>query len=294
MSMPAAPNAAGGELPAADARLVAPESRYEIEDGRVRYVSPSDEPHGTRHSKISALLEAHASDDYEVASDMLTRTSEVDDIAPDASLFPRERDPATGGRKLEELAFEVVSTEALSDAGRKANKLLVRGVRRVFAIDVARQRALEWSREIGAWRTLDRDDAITDRALAADLPVEALVHAAKADDAVARALLTKRNPVLEAAHRSARAEGKAEGRAEGKAEGRAEGKAEGRAEGKAEGRAEGKAEGKAESLLAVLAARELAVSPADRARILAEQDATRIDRWLVRALSCSSVADLFG
>src|SRR5258706_16472239 len=88
------------ELPAVDTRLVAPESRYEIEDGRVRYVAPADEPHGTRHSKISALLEAHAGDDFEVASDMLTRTSEFDDMAPDASVFPKERAEG-GGRKLE-------------------------------------------------------------------------------------------------------------------------------------------------------------------------------------------------
>lgn len=53
-------------------------------------VSPADEPHGTRRSKISALLEAHAREDFEVASDMLTRTSEFDDMAPDVSVFPKE------------------------------------------------------------------------------------------------------------------------------------------------------------------------------------------------------------
>jgi Uma2 family endonuclease len=86
-----------------DERLVAPESRFEIWDGRVEYVAPADEPHGTRHSKISALLEAHVGSDYEVASDMLTRTSAVDDIVPDASVFPLARDPETGQRQLEEL-----------------------------------------------------------------------------------------------------------------------------------------------------------------------------------------------
>src|SRR4029453_1602720 len=98
-------------LPAVDLRLVAPESRYEIHDGKVEYVPPSDPPHGIRHSKLSALLEAHVAEEGEVASDMLTRTSEIDDIAPDASVFHREPDPVTGGRRLEELAFEVMSTE---------------------------------------------------------------------------------------------------------------------------------------------------------------------------------------
>jgi Uma2 family endonuclease len=82
--------------PAVDLRLVAPESRYEIQDGKIEYVPVSDEPHGTRHSKLSALLEAHVAEAWDVATDMLTRTSEIDDIAPDASVFRREWDPETG------------------------------------------------------------------------------------------------------------------------------------------------------------------------------------------------------
>jgi hypothetical protein len=83
---------------------------------------------------------------FEVAADLLTRTSRVDDIAPDVSVYPDAPDPRTGGRQLEQLAFEIVSTQSLGDAAGKARKLATRGVRRVFAIDVARSRALEWSR----------------------------------------------------------------------------------------------------------------------------------------------------
>jgi len=238
-----------------DTRLVAPESRYEIEDGRVNYVPPADEPHGTRHSKISALLEAHARNDFEVASDMLTRTSEFDDMAPDVSVFPRDRDEA-GGRKLEQLAFEVASTESLSEAGRKADKLMGRGVRRVFVIDVTRQRAFEWSPEQQGFRSLERDSAIEDHALAAPLPIEALVHAAKADDAMAHALLAKRNPVLEAAL------------------------------------AKQRIETMAEALMVVLEARGLMLDPSARARMLAERDATTLQRWLTGAATCSSVRAL--
>jgi hypothetical protein len=248
-------------LPPVDSRLVSPESRYEIEDGRIRYVAPSDEPHAARHSKVSALLEAHAAEEYEVASDMLTRTSEVDDMAPDVSVFPRERDPETGGRRLEELAFEVASTESLSDAGRKAHKLVSRGVRRVFAIDALRQIAFEWSAEQQGWRLLDRNGYVEDPALGAALPVEALVHAAKADDAMASALLAKQNPVLVAAL--------------------------------AEKRVEGKVQGKAEAILAVLAARGLSPSVAERERILAKRDDATLERWLGRAVSCSKVDELF-
>jgi Uma2 family endonuclease len=265
-----------GVLPAVDQRLVAPESRYEIEEGRVQYVAPADEPHGTRHSKISALVEAHAGDDYEVASDMLTRTSVLDDVAPDVSVFPRERNAETGGRQLEQLAFEVASTQSLSDAARKAQKLTARGVRRVFVIDVERQRALEWSRETNGWGLLDGSSQLEDPALAVPLPIAALVSAAKADDAVARALLLKRNQVLEAALASRRREGKLEGKTEGKAE----------------GKTEGKAEGKAEAVLAVLAARGVAVSGAQRERILGVRSEVVLDRWVAAAITCATVDEL--
>jgi Uma2 family endonuclease len=288
-------------LPAADARLVAPESRYEIEDGRVKYVAPADEPHGTRHSKISALLEAHARADFEVASDLLTRTSEFDDMAPDVSVFPAERDEG-GGRKLEQLAFEVASTESLSDAGRKANKLMGRGVRRVFVIDVTRQRAFEWSVEQQAFRSLERDSKIEDPALAAPLPIEALVHAAKADDAMAQALLVKQNPVLEAALATRLVEGKLAGITEGKLAGITEGKLAGITEGKLAGITEGKlagiTEGKlagmAESLLAVLAARGFSLEPGEAARVLSERDPATLLAWLTSAVTCASVRELIG
>jgi hypothetical protein len=242
-------------------------------------VAPSDEPHGTRHSKVSALLEAYATAAYDVASDMLTRTSEDDDFAPDASVFLEERDE-DGGRRTEELAFEVVSTESLGHAGRKAEKLVQRGVRRVFAVDVARRRAFEWSRETAGWRMLEHDQSIDDAAFVTPLPLDALVHAAKADDAMARALLAKKNPVLQAALNKTRSDGLSEG------------KAEGLAEGKAEGLAEGKAEGLAEALLAVLVGRGLTVRPEERERIVAERSVAVLNRWLARAIACGSVADL--
>ena len=244
-----------------DVRLVAPESRYEIEDGKVVYVSPADEPHASRHSKISAIVEAHAQDGYDVASDMLTRLTETDDAAPDVSVFPFERDAKTGGRQIEELAFEVVSTERLGHAGKKAAKLVARGVRRVFAIDVERQRALEWSRDIGNWAILPDNAQIEDRALALALPIEALVRAAKSDDAVARALLAKHNPVLRQA---------LDQRAES-----------------------GRIEGKAEALLVMLHARGLVPTEEERLR-LHDAGAQDIDRWLARALTCSTVNEIFG
>jgi hypothetical protein len=255
MSSSAYPSA----FPPVDARLVAPESGYEVEDGGVVKVSPSDDLHGIRHSKLSALLEAHVAHDYEVASDMLTRLTEIDDIAPDASVFPQGRDPATGGRYIEELAFQVLNTEKLSAAAKQAVKLTARGVRRVFAIDVVRLRFFEWSPEVG-WAIGNEAGCIEDRALAVPLPIAALVHSAKADDAMARALLAKQNPVLHAALLGTALAGKIEG--------------------------------KAEALLTILRARGLQPSGADEERIRASSEA-ELDARLVSALACSGVAELF-
>src|SRR5262249_18335527 len=108
------------ELPPVDERLVEPETPYEMYDGELVYVPPADYAHSDRHSKASALIEACVRPEFSVATDMLTRTSRTSDIAPDISVYPRALDPATGGRRVAELAFEIVSTQSLSNAADKA------------------------------------------------------------------------------------------------------------------------------------------------------------------------------
>ena len=268
---------ADAELPDINDRLVEPETRYEIWDGEVVYVPPADPPHATRHGQLCALIDAHTGPEFESAADLLTRTSRIDDIAPDVSIYPAAPNPATGGRQLEHLAFEIVSTQSLRHAGRKAAKLAGRGVRRVFAIDLERSRALEWSNETGAWRELDPAGHIEDPALEVPLPIASLIHDVKPDDAIARALLAKRNPVLVQAREEARAQAREEARAQAREE----------------ARTEGRAEGKAEVVIVLLTARGVAVDDATRARILAERDAQRLDRWIVRAATCTQAAELF-
>jgi hypothetical protein len=119
----------------------------------------------------------------------------------------------------------------------------------------------EWSPEHGTWRELDRAGDIEDPALEVPLPISALVHAAKVDDAVQRALIAKANPVL-TAHI-------------------------------AKHREEAKAEGKVEALLTILAARGVAVGDAERTRILGERDPAQLERWLTRAATCAQAAELF-
>ena len=256
---------AGSGLPDIDDRLVEPETRYEMVDGELVHVSPADRPHASRHVQLAALMEAHTGLEFEVAADLLTRTSRVDDIAPDVSVYPAGADPSTGGRQLEQLAFEIVSTQSLGNAGTKAAQLAARGVRRVFAIDVEQARALEWSAALGAWRALDPAGQIEDPTLDVPLPINTIIHTARTDDAVMRALIAKGNPVLVehvARHRD-------------------------------EARAEGIAEGKAAALLAVLAARGIVVGDAERVRILGERDPQQLDRWLAGAVTCAVAAELF-
>ena len=243
-------------LPAVDERLVMPETRFEIIDGEVVDVPPSDEPHGTLHASLSAILAVHAGPGFSTAVDMLTRTSAKGDMAPDASVFPAERDPETGGRRIEALAFEVVSTEALTHAAKKARALVGRGVRRVFAIDVSRRRALEWSRATDTWTMLDKGGSIADEALVRPMAVAALVDTTLRDDVVAEALLEKKNPVLEGALVAA------------------------------------ETRGKAAALCAVLSARGLKVKKKAAARIHAATSA-ELDAWLGRAATCGSVEELF-
>jgi Uma2 family endonuclease len=253
------------ELPPIDERLALPEAGYEIIDGVVTFVAPADPPHAERHLTVSVLVGSHAHRDFKVAVDMLTRTSRIDDIAPDVSVFPRARNPETGGRSLEQLTFEVVSTESLSHATIKAEKLSGRGVRRVFAIDIRRERVLEWSRILGTWSVLDVRGYIEDTTLAVPLSVNALLNAANTDDDVARALIEKQNPVIEAA--SARSH--------------------------AEGLAEGLAKGTAEAVVTLLALRGVALTDEQRERILGERDRACLEGWLLRVATCTSVDELF-
>jgi Uma2 family endonuclease len=240
--------------------LVAEDCGYEIIDGRLVPVPPAHEPHGERHAKVLALLEAHVTADFNVACDMLTRTSETTNLAPDASVYPVARAPGTGRRQLEVLAFEVLASQSLSDTADRARHLARRGVRRIFAVDVSHHRVFEWSAPLDDWRVLADAAVIDDEAFAAPLPVAALVHAAKADDAMATALLAKRNRVLLDAHEHVRSEGLERGLES--------------------------------ALFAVLRSRDIAWSDADRARI-ASADVPTLEIWIGRAATADTITDVF-
>jgi len=156
-----------------------------------------------------------------------------------------------------------VSTQSERDAADKAEEMLARGVRRVFAIFVkGPRRVCEWSPTSRRWALLDAGARIEDPCLVTPLAVPALLDAAQADDAVVEALKAKRNPEILKLEAAA----------------------------KVEGRAEGEAKGMAGAILKVLEARGVAVSPAQREEILRCSDLARLSRWVVRA-SLATAAD---
>ena len=66
------------------------------------------------------------------------------------------------------------------------------------------------------------------------------------------------------------------------------------AQGEATGEARGEARGEAKALLAVLAARGIAVSQEDSDRISGTTDIAQLDRWLVRAATATTIDEVFG
>jgi len=262
------------DFPRVDDHLVVPEvTRDEIIKGRRVVAMPADAPHGDQHFRLDYVVAAHVAPGYEGSSDLLTRTGKKSDFATDACIRRTGTDPATGTRYLEEIAFEVVSTQREGDAADKAEEMLVRGVRRIFALFVkGPRRVCEWSPKSRRWMPLDAGARIEDPCLVTPLAVSALLDAALADNAVVEALKAKRNPEILKLEAAAEARGEAIG--------------------KAEGRAEGEAKGTAEAILKVLEARGIAVSQAQREEISRCSDLARLSRWVVRASVATSAEEV--
>lgn len=187
---------AASEPPPIDERLVRPETREQIVRGRPVLAMPSNPAHADRHFRLDYVIGAHVKAGYVGSTDLLTRSGESSDFATDTCVRRDGTDPRTGTRYLEELAFEVVNEQSHADVTDQAEDLVARGVRRVVAIFVKKSEVCEWSDEKRAWVKLDPEGTFSDRTLARPLRVRELVDAADADNAVARALLAKNNPVL--------------------------------------------------------------------------------------------------
>ena len=252
-------------FPPLDEHLVEPEvTRDEIIGGRRVVAQPAQVPQATRQFMLHFVLSPHLAPGYTGAADLITRVDADSDFASDACVYRSDPDPQTGTRHLEELVFEVISEQNEGIVTEKALRMHRRGVRRIFAIFCEGDpRVCEWAADTRSWRLLDLSSSIEDPCLKVPLKVAALLDTAAANQAVLEALAAQGDPTLrelEAARR--------------------------------EGEARGFAMGRSKSILLLLEARGLAVSPSQREEILRCDDLARLDRWVSRAALASSVDEV--
>jgi hypothetical protein len=182
--------------PYVDDRLVEPETRDEMLDGRLMQAVPANPEHGDGHTLLDRVLGTHAAHDRTPSTDLLTHADEGSDFATDLSIRRSGIDPRTGSRYLEELAFEVVNEQSMSAMIARAQKLSACGVRRIFAIFVKTHEVCEWSATQRCFVPLPLDGTIEDPALVCPVPVRALFDSAAADDSLVDALEAKQTPRL--------------------------------------------------------------------------------------------------
>jgi hypothetical protein len=250
---------------------VEPESGHEMFDGEVREALPAGPKHSRQHHQVEYVIGAYIAPGYGADTDLLTRQAVPHNFASDTSIRKNGVDPETGDRYLEELAFEIKSTQSTENLEQRARIMAARGVRRIFAIPVRGDAAgseiiagpvAEWMPAEEHWRTYGDDEVITDPCLFEPLSVRALLDAVEADDAVARALLHKGNPFLVRHTEEAQEEAREE---------------------------------QTRNILHMLLRDRGIVIDADAcARIAACSDLALLERWAVRAARVASTSELFG
>lgn len=182
--------------PRVDDHLVTPETREEMVRGRKVVALPANPPHGERHCELNYVIRGLVAEGYVSATCLLTRLGPRSNFATDTCIRREGKDPRTGTRWLEELAFVVVSEQSIRDITERAEDLTARGVRRLVAIFVEKNEVREWSPERAEWTVLDLDATFTDPTLRHPIKVRALLDTTEAENAVARALVAKNNPVI--------------------------------------------------------------------------------------------------
>lgn len=262
---------AGQPRPRLDDHLMPEEARWEVVDGQ-RYECMANEEHAGPQTDLTVLFHYAVAPDYHALVELTTRHDLDNDFTSDVCIKRQGKDPLTGERYLEELAFEVANTETLAHVRKKARRMAERGVRRVFAVLVKKGQLLEWSRAHDEFDILSGDTIIEDRCLRAPLRVKALLSAASADDFAARALLARGAPALLEAQASARQAGQQTGHQAG--------------------HQAGLIEGQQQALLSVLQVRGVRVSDEARAQILACTTLATLTAWLKRAATASDLAEV--
>lgn len=259
-------NAPKIEPPRVSDYAIAPETNMEMFQGEVREASPAGPLHSRQHLRVTVVVHAYTAPGYGSDLDLLTRQSRDNNFASDTCIRKDGYDPATGDRYLEEIAFEIKSTQDEKNLRERARIMTRRGVRRVFAISVRGDAAAmrleagpvrEWDAVHETWRVLGRDEVIEDPCLYRPLPVRALLDAVEADRAAARAFFDRYPDIVEE-YANARAQ-----------------------------------QALRDSLLMFLEMRGIVLDAGARERIAGCTDVTTLQRWLVRAASAGTTLEIF-
>jgi hypothetical protein len=214
-------------MPRLDEHLVRDGTREEVLRGQRLIAAPAKAPHADPHARLDYLISAAAASGYVTSSDLLTRAGPGSEFATDTSVRREGIDPATQTRYLEELAFEVVSTQSLREITERAEDLSNRGVRRLVAVFVKKGEVAEWSASTKSWVPLSLDSTLDDPTLARPVLIRAVFDAGVADNEVVDSLAAKDNPRLAQREAAKLEQGLELGRREGLELGRREGLGEG-------------------------------------------------------------------
>jgi hypothetical protein len=242
-------------FPRVDVHVVKPEVTREIMIRGERMVAqPAKAEHADAHAQLDFVLLPHVKDKLISSSDLLTHVTHGSDFATDASIRKVGTDPATGGRYLEELSFEIINEQSDSKARAKVEDLAFRGVRRIFAIFAKKREVCEWSKTTNEFVKLDIDGFIEDPTLIRPISVRALLDRTYAEIDVAKALIKKNNPEIAKLKQQVLDEGHKKGLDEGHKKGLDEGHKKGLDEGHKKGLDEGELRGRRAMLRELLAA----------------------------------------
>jgi hypothetical protein len=291
---PAAAGAGAMRLPGAsetvrwnpDEHLVQPGTRQEMIRGRLVEALPARPGHGDTHARLITVVSLSVAPGYVASADLLTRRSADSDFATDTCVRKIGRDPETGYRWLEELSFEVFFTQSMGETRERARDVIASGVRRMFGLFVTEPFldadldgdgnitivVREWSSERNDWIELERGGVIEDPCLSAPLPVQAMVHATAAEDAVVQALAARKSPALERVRVASQARGFRDG--------------------EIAGRRTGEIASQRRALLDVLAHRGIELDTSQAERIAACEDLVTLRRWFLQALVATRADDL--
>ena len=276
--------------PAVDEHLVQPEAeaRYEMIRGRKVSAMVALLPHAKAQGRLAFLIAPHVRAGYSMSTELLTRASASSDFGTDVCVCQDGTDPATGSRYLEEISFEVVNEQRLGDVTDKAEDLIQRGVRRVFALFVKTNRVSEWLKQEGKFVLLNEDGVIEDKLFIRPIAVRALIDFTEGENEVARALITKGNAEIVKLKEDAHKKGLDEGHKKGLDEGHKKGLDEGHKKGLDEGHKKG-----VQDTLCRMLRLRFGDVPASMQQRIDAAGIEQLERWMERLFVAISLDEVF-